>query len=51
MRIGTGLVVPDTGNLYSERGPFFSTDPEHPNFLEPQKDLTNHHSRNDYPQF
>ena len=34
---GTGLVVPDTGIVLQNRGAFFSTDPEHPNFLEPGK--------------
>ena len=34
---GTGLVVPDTGIVLQNRGALFSTDPEHPNFLEPAK--------------
>ncbi len=34
---GTGLVVPDTGIVLQNRGALFSTDPEHPNFLEPGK--------------
>ena len=34
---GTGLVVPDTGIVLQNRGAQFSTDPEHPNFLEPAK--------------
>ena len=34
---GTGLVVPDTGIVLHNRGALFSTDREHPNFLEPSK--------------
>ena len=34
---GTGLVVPDTGIVLQNRGALFSTDPEHPNFVEPSK--------------
>ena len=34
---GTGLVVPDTGIVLQNRGALFSTDSEHPNFLEPAK--------------
>ena len=34
---GTGLVVPDTGIVLQNRAALFSTDPEHPNFLEPAK--------------
>ncbi len=34
---GTGLVVPDTGIVLQNRGALFSTDPEHPNYLEPAK--------------
>lgn len=34
---GTGLVVPETGIALHNRGALFSTNPEHPNFLEPNK--------------
>ena len=34
---GTGLVVPETGIALQNRGSLFSTKPEHPNFLEPNK--------------
>ena len=34
---GTGLVVPETGIGLHNRGALFSTNPEHPNFLEPNK--------------
>ena len=34
---GTGLVVPDTGIVLQNRAALFSTDSEHPNFLEPAK--------------
>jgi len=34
---GTGLVVPETGVALQNRGALFSTNQEHPNFLEPNK--------------
>ena len=34
---GTGLVVPETGIALQNRGALFSTNREHPNFLEPNK--------------
>ena len=34
---GTGLVVPETGIALQNRGALFSTNQEHPNFLEPNK--------------
>ncbi len=34
---GTGLVVPETGIVLQNRGALFSIDPEHPNFLAPNK--------------
>ena len=34
---GTGLVAPETGIALHNRGALFSTNPEHPNFLEPNK--------------
>jgi len=34
---GTGLVVPETGIALQNRGALFSTNPDHPNFLEPNK--------------
>ena len=34
---GTGLVVPETGIALQNRGALFSTNRDHPNFLEPNK--------------
>jgi gamma-glutamyltranspeptidase / glutathione hydrolase len=34
---GSGVVDPDTGVLYQNRGSYFSLDPDHPNVLEPRK--------------
>ena len=34
---GTGLVVPDYGIALQNRGSLFSLDPQHPNYLEPNK--------------
>ena len=34
---GSGVVDPDTGIHYQNRGSYFSLDPEHPNVLEPRK--------------
>jgi gamma-glutamyltranspeptidase/glutathione hydrolase len=37
MGFGSGVVDPDTGIHYQNRGSYFSLDPEHPNVLEPAK--------------
>ena len=37
MGFGSGVVDPDTGIHYQDRGSYFSLDPEHPNVLEPGK--------------
>ena len=34
---GSGVLDPDTGILYQNRGSYFSLDPSHPNVLEPRK--------------
>lgn len=34
---GSGVLDPDTGILYQNRGSYFSLDPDHPNVLEPGK--------------
>jgi gamma-glutamyltranspeptidase/glutathione hydrolase len=34
---GSGIVDPDTGVHYQNRGSYFSLDPDHPNVLEPRK--------------
>lgn len=34
---GSGVVDPDTGIHYQNRGSYFSLDPDHPNVLEPRK--------------
>jgi gamma-glutamyltranspeptidase/glutathione hydrolase len=34
---GSGVLDPDTGILYQNRGSYFSLDPDHPNALEPGK--------------
>ncbi len=34
---GSGVLDPDTGVLYQNRGSYFSLDPGHPNVLEPRK--------------
>jgi gamma-glutamyltranspeptidase/glutathione hydrolase len=34
---GSGVVDPDTGVHYQNRGSYFSLDPDHPNVLEPRK--------------
>jgi gamma-glutamyltranspeptidase len=34
---GSGIVDPDTGIHYQNRGSYFSLDPDHPNVLEPRK--------------
>jgi gamma-glutamyltranspeptidase/glutathione hydrolase len=34
---GSGVVCPDTGVHYQNRGSYFSLDPDHPNVLEPGK--------------
>jgi gamma-glutamyltranspeptidase/glutathione hydrolase len=34
---GSGVLDPDTGVLYQNRGSYFSLDPDHPNVLEPRK--------------
>ena len=34
---GSGVVDPDTGIHYQDRGSYFSLDPDHPNVLEPGK--------------
>lgn len=34
---GSGVVDPDTGVHYQDRGSYFSLDPDHPNVLEPGK--------------
>jgi gamma-glutamyltranspeptidase len=37
MGFGSGVVDPDTGIHYQDRGSYFSLDPAHPNVLEPGK--------------
>jgi gamma-glutamyltranspeptidase/glutathione hydrolase len=37
MGFGSGVVDPDTGIHYQNRGSYFSLDPDHPNLLEPGK--------------
>ena len=37
MGFGSGVVDPDTGIHYQNRGSYFSLDPDHPNVLEPAK--------------
>ena len=37
MGFGSGVVDPDTGIHYQNRGSYFSLDPDHPNALEPRK--------------
>ena len=37
MGFGSGVVDPDTGIHYQNRGSYFSLDPDHPNVLEPGK--------------
>jgi gamma-glutamyltranspeptidase / glutathione hydrolase len=37
MGFGSGLVDPETGIAFQDRGAFFSLDPSHPNRLEPRK--------------
>jgi gamma-glutamyltranspeptidase/glutathione hydrolase len=37
MGFGSGVVDPDTGIHYHNRGSFFSLDPDHPNVLAPRK--------------
>ena len=37
MGFGSGVVDPDTGVHYQNRGSYFSLDPAHPNLLEPGK--------------
>lgn len=37
MGFGSGVVDPDTGIHYQNRGSYFSLDPDHPNVLEPRK--------------
>jgi gamma-glutamyltranspeptidase/glutathione hydrolase len=37
MGYGSGVVDPDTGVHYQNRGSYFSLDPDHPNVLEPDK--------------
>ena len=37
MGFGSGVVDPDTGVHYQNRGSYFSLEPDHPNVLEPRK--------------
>jgi gamma-glutamyltranspeptidase len=37
MGFGSGVVDPETGIHYQNRGSYFSLDPDHPNLLEPDK--------------
>jgi gamma-glutamyltranspeptidase len=37
MGFGSGVVDPETGIHYQNRGSYFSLDPDHPNFLVPRK--------------